>query len=352
MSENSFNLNGSVSIAIVVLVSSFLSCLIPKYLSNLKMVRKYFSLINVFTAGLQLATIVVDLIPHMTYSESHSHSLSKTLPFVSIGAFFIALLSIDALFLHSEHKSSCHSTGKETQQSDVDTKTSSHQHSNCSHTHNHQDHAQHSHSHEHTNCSHTHKHRDHHNAVVENECHENIGTCNTSAISGSTSKTQALLMLLAVSVHSFFEGFAVESGASHLPLLMGLLLHKILESIAVGNSISLSKFDNWTQIFLITAYSLLTPTSILIRDLKMFKSNPAVQMWFYSFCLGSLMFVVFYEVIGHSFHGGKNTGKKICSISLGYLLGCIAVILAHSEHGHGSSGGHHHTHGGKCSHHH
>lgn len=286
-----------------ILLASMISCLLPRILSNSKTVRKYFSMINVFNAGLQLSTIIVDLIPHMSLSKGHHHT-SDLYPFIASGVCFIALVAIDSIFLHPSEEEQAKSCNKET--------------------------AQHSH---HSKCSHDHSLSQPEEQVHQHggDCHESLGTCNTNAISKSQTRTKALLYLLAISVHSFFEGLGFEIDTKHIPLLAGLIFHKILESFAIGTSVHESIFSNNSKMFLLLTYSILTPAAIMLKGLSVFSKHAALNQWAVSLCLGALMFVVFFEVIGHSFHGGKDNIRKVFSISLGYVLGCTAIILAHGH---------------------
>lgn len=331
MSDHESSIYSQLLIPTFIFLASFLSCLLPRLLSNSKIVRKYFSLVNVFTAGLQLATIIVDLIPHMNLKKgAHFHG-SDLYPFVATGICFILLLSIDSIFLHS-HSSTEKISEKKNEQ------TSEHKHvhgSNCKHNH-----TSNANSNISAHNANTCNHDDH-----ENHCHENLGTCNTNAISKSQTKTKAILLLLAISIHSFFEGFAMDVNSKHIPLLAGIFFHKILESFAIGSSINQSIFSGYSKIFLFLIYSILTPLSVFIRGSDIFSKNYSLQQWGNGLCLGALMFVVFFEVIGHSFHGGKDNIKKVFAISLGYVLGCTSIILAHGEHDH------HHDHHGHDHHH-
>lgn len=292
----SFKLPGSIFIVSVV------ATMLPKMLSKSRFVKRYFGYITVFTAGLQLSTILVDLIPHMAsgHHHHHEHNISELYPHIASGLCFLLLLAIDSIFLHNDrhdHESTAERSNSQ----------------KASAPHNHDEEAGHSH------------HRE-----GDQGCHDTVGTCNTSAISRSKTKTEGVLFLLAISIHSLFEGLAVTADLRHLPLLTGLLFHKMLESFAIGVSVFGSSFSLSVKILLLVIYSSLTPLAILIKDMEFFANSAAAKEWFTALCIGSLIFVVFFEMIGHSFHGGKNMVKKICIITGGYLIGCTSIALAHA----------------------
>lgn len=322
--KNKENPNG-VGLALTIFSISLISCFLPKVLSNSKIIRRYFPIVNLFSAGLQLATIVVDLIPHLN-PKQHTHNFY---PYVSIGLCFLTLISIDLIFLHNE------SSNKESSNKESSNKESGHKESGCNHNitscgHNHNgsshNHSGPSHSHNMSSCSHD----------------NNLGTCNTAAISTSKSKSQALLFLLAISIHSFFEGLPVSCTSKNMSLLTSLISHKILESFSIGNSVEQSKFSGMSKTILVTFYSMLTPSAILIGNHPVVKSIDNVKTWFNALCMGSMMFIVFYEGIGHGFHNGKDTVKKLAGIYSGFIAGSAAIIAAHSDHHHHCCGHHHH----------
>lgn len=298
-SERSPNFTLSASVFAVSLVAAIL----PKVLSKSRIVKKYFGYMTVFTAGLQLSTILVDLIPHMAsglHDHHHEHKASDFYPHIASGLCFLFLLGIDSIFLHND----------------------GHKEDSCSHKA-----AERSHHHEHSiretehNCSHE----------TSQGCHDTVGTCNTSAISTSKTKIEGILFLLAISIHSFFEGLTVTADLKHLPLITGLFFHKILESFAIGVSVFDSIFSQSAKYLFLVIYSLLTPLAILFKDIELFANSSLMREWFTALCTGSLMFVVFFEMIGHSFHGGKNMISKMWIIIIGYLLGCTSIVLAHAE---------------------
>lgn len=334
----------STSVFAVSVLAGALPVLSSKYIGE-KRVEKYRILLNVFTGGMQLATILVDLIPHMVTDENHSHDSNHLYPFALVGALFLVLLGIDHLYIHkgSDHKHiETHEEHLEIQKSAF----------NCAES---QDSA----SKVKTCCSKNHKSEQ--SASVEKQSEAVVvpakgksfhsGGCCGSTLSKSNSFGNALLRISAISVHSFFEGFAVNSGTNKLPLLFGLMLHKLLESFNVAVALSDLQFSYSKKVLLFLFYAILTPLSISLQGLSFISNFPIVQLWCNALCLGALLFVVFYEIITPSFRNQSNPMMKMSSITLGYALSCLAIIFAHSEghacsghHGHACSGHHGHDH--------
>lgn len=369
----------SVIISTVIFISSFLAALSPKMLMKFKYFVRNIPLITAAVAGIQLASMA-DMIGHFNEDSGHvvhksnikdthahtkmsdhdhksehtkkdakdthvhndkcnyshhknnasfCHKLSHMGPYIASGAIFLVLLAIDSIYLHGKghvHKNSKKSAGHK------------HSHISSKEDHNH---------HVHGECTHENIVIDHLDDIdnaeetskkiitsvteKENHCGQ-FGSCNTSAISTSKTKATALISLFAISFHSIFEGLAINTQNLSFTLFFGLLLHKILESFSVGSSVLDSVFSFRSKIILIFIYSMLTPIFIFFRGLPLLSDNKILSHYFNGLCIGSLFFVIFYECIGHIFHNGKDAIRKNISITGGYVLGCIAVVLGHDHH--------------------
>lgn len=329
------NYNSNI-FSIIIFSVSLGAALLPKRMSKSRAFMSYIPIMTVFSTGIQLSS-VIDIMMHMnTPSGSHEHDM---LPNFAAGLCFLLLLGIDSIFLHGskegKSKTEKDATGNaglnnnvvvkdgipafETNQSSLSV------HKGCE---NHVDHEEDESHHHHETSAHSH-----------GAC-ESIGTCNTSVISKSKTKMQAMTAILAISIHSFFEGFAVTNDLIRkFAFIFGLVSHKFVESFSIGNSLNNSIFSNSAKLILILSYSLLTPLAIVLRNshfiapfLKDYNTK-----WFDAMCLGSLFFVVFYEAIGHTFHGGIHMKRKMAAIVIGYLIGCLTIFMAH-----GHSHDHHH----------
>lgn len=303
----------------VIFASSILSislaaCILPRLLANNKLVRKYFPLANVFTGGIQLATIIADLLPEMCI-KGEEHNTNDIYPFITAGASFILLLAIDTLLLHPSDEE--HKHHHESELKTIETHDGCENHEGCE---------------SHKGCE------DHEGCAEHQHSHKSFGTCNTGAIAKSETKRKALILLFAISIHSFPEGLSINPSKVQIARTVGLILHKVLESFAIGAALHDSVFSLTSKVTLMCLYSLLTPIAIVFRSMEWLRSIGSIEQWANALCLGALLFVVFFEIIGHSFHGGSGKVQKIAGITAGYTLGCIAIVLAHSNHCHD----HHH----------
>lgn len=260
---------------------SVLFCILPKFAMRNRIIAKKFSYIHIFTAGMQLATLMVDLIPHLLESSNHSHDHShdhnhnhSIFPFTIMGYSFIVLLAIDKLLLNREDE--------------VDS---------------------------------IHDHHHHY----ENS----ISCCNTDLLSHSKSSFQAVILLLTISFHSFFEGLAVKEIKKSIAFIIGLSIHKLTESFALGVSLLASKLTYTSALSLFIIYSFLTPFGIIIST-AVSKLNNNFTLWINCLSLGGFMFIVFIEMISRGFKQRKNNISNIILLTLGYSMGVGIEILSHN----------------------
>ncbi|KAM0674268.1 hypothetical protein GVAV_001881 [Gurleya vavrai] len=338
----------------LIFISSLVLCIIPRFLTKLKTIKLIYPYITSFSAGFMLAVMLVDFVPHLinndhdhktrkcplhnhneyysckkshtaeeeaklaelekNHSESHSHDdhydcknhkehenhdsntkkkKRKNCSHFNYGLFtagiaFIFLIAIDTLVLHHSH---CSKDGLEHE---------------LSHEHNH------SHSHDHSHDK------------------ENFGTCNTSALKYTTSITQAIILILALSIHSFFEGLAFSEEYDINTFEIGILIHKILESFTLGVTMASSKFNPLSIFLLSTVYSALTPLGMLV-SFKLIKFNRLKEIC-NGLALGSTLFIVCIEMIPPIFHAqGKPSQNlmKIGCLSCGFLITSAIVKVFH-----------------------
>ncbi|KAM0688531.1 hypothetical protein COBT_000214, partial [Conglomerata obtusa] len=106
-----------------------------------------------------------------------------------------------------------------------------------------------------------HSHCDNKHAIDDHtqHSHDSFGTCNTKVLKYTTSMTQAIILILALSIHSFFEGLAFSKQNAARTFEIGILIHKVLESFTLGVTMASSKFDFKSNLILSAAYSILTP---------------------------------------------------------------------------------------------
>ncbi|WUR02885.1 ZIP zinc transporter [Vairimorpha necatrix] len=273
---------------------SFLFCLIPKAIKSVNRLTKIFPILTLSSAGFLLAVLLLDFIPHMFPHEHHNHSHEKhehhshgdintTVGMICAGLSLLCLIAIDQCVIKHDH---------------------------C------EDNQEHDH--------HEHNHNE-----------ENIGCCNTEMLQKTESKTKALIYIASISIHSFFEGLAIKPrdlGSYEL----GIVLHKILESFAIGMTLFNSAFSFPVCLLMNAFYSILTPIGMVISRnaagniYKIF--DVPINFIFNGLALGSLIFIVFLEMIPGAFHKKGNKAYKMLGLILGFVLSSILIVMTPHEH--------------------
>lgn len=299
----------------VILFLSFIFCYIPIYLSSFKNVKKYFQYISATAAGLLLAILLIDIGPHVVkgpccfHNHSHDHKghgdhhhhgdhSHNTFKYeyhglITSGIVFILLLAIDTLFLHHEQ---------------CETNIRNDQKNSCK------------------------KEESHCHDEIFNESPESMGFCNTSSIKNSKSPLQAMIFVAAISVHSFLEGLAIRRGHKGVSWYeIALIVHKILESIGLSISIQQSKFNKSVVLVLFSLFSISTPLAMMLSTLLDPKSLTFSLA--NGGAMGSVLFIVFVEMIPSLFHGhsSKNSAKKLICFFIGFSITAFFVVMTHSN---------------------
>lgn len=322
------------SVALTIFLSSIFFALSPNAILKSPSVRKNFHLFTSAVDGIQLGTII-DLTHHLNtnskkshdhhghdhHEEEHhhheskgflgtfSHNAEEMLPFIFIGLIFLTLLSVHILFLGKNPKNN-----KKTKTKTIPIEGTQETYINIAGE---DDPVAHDHF---TACD------------QKSHNHPLGGCCGGSLIKDSTTKFEAVVNLLAISFHSFFDGLALRKNEFKSSIFVGLFLHKIIDSLAVGNSIFRSMFTSHTKLMLLILYAIWTPLGIILKTLSADTSFKAYEKYFTAISLGSMCFVVFYEGIGHKFKSKKNANSKICSLWIGYILGCLILLVGEHHH--------------------
>ncbi|AFN83730.1 putative divalent heavy-metal cationtransporter [Encephalitozoon romaleae SJ-2008] len=305
--------------AVIIFSSSLLVCLSPKIITSLKVVRKVFPFLTLLTAGFLLGVQLLELSPHMV-SDCHEHKghnhghhthESPMLGFFTAGLSFIFLLAIDTIVLKHKH---CEEEEKK------------------KHTHDTECHGNDPHRRISTRGN-NHVPKPGEKALdtpASGKEAERLGCCDPSgAIKNTSSRTQVFIYILGISIHSFFEGLAFNSIDKIGSLEMGLILHKVLESFALGVPLFTSGFNFSTGLILALFYSSLTPIGIMIGSAPGFFGH-TIKNIFKGLALGSIMFMVSIEMIPPMFNHPKVSRiHGILTLLIGYLSSAVVIHCSH-----------------------
>ncbi|KAF7683227.1 Protein zntC [Astathelohania contejeani] len=162
--------------------------------------------------------------------------------------------------------------------------------------------------------------------------------CNEAdSLPKNSTQAQALLFVIALSMHSFLEGLGIptKTNIELLWYMIGLLGHKWVEAFALGVSIMISNFSQRTILYLLILYSALTPLGALfsllaisiLKNSEYFKIGEMVMTGISS---GSFFYIGFIEMLNSEFNFDKENKRavklKMAAIFLGFLLMTCVVF--------------------------
>lgn len=255
---------------VISLAISISACLYHKHLKEMPA----FPGLLATSAGLILASMLNDLMPHLvghhehTEVDTHKHEFYPGI--LTAGITFIILLLLEKVFSQNGH-------------------------------------------------GHTHSHEPDENVVQiqiqppnnENE-NEKFRCCGKNTVRNSV-KFKAISFILIISIHGLLEGL----GKMDLSRLIALYLHKAFESFSIG--VTLGCFDlSLIFSFVLCGFnSLITPVGLLVGEI----SSAESFSWFVDgLGFGALLFVTFFEILPPVWKSEKSPYFLIFFLSVGFLL--------------------------------
>ncbi|KAI5179691.1 solute carrier family 39 (zinc transporter), member 1/2/3 [Nematocida sp. AWRm80] len=335
--------------ALAIFLTSFGFSLSPTVLLLSKRLRRMYNTTTIVSAGLLLAILFMDFIPHIVNGGScshshhshgcshvgvhshhtvpslgHTHSHNHTKPFIGRGTNGIVSKIVDIL-------KNCHSGLFIAGLTFIllviiDQKIIKHSH--CDKDEN----KTHNESHTHSSIKiDTNKHTHSERHAKHTHSNDSISMCCTEGLRYKTTTKQALVFIFVFSIHSIFEGLVFSPTSQNNVLFIGLLVHKILESISMGMALFSSSFSKLSCSILLMFYSILTPLGIVTAS----KISSTLNAWyikelFLGLSFGSLSFIVLVEMLPPIFHSLKDI-SKILYLLLGYIIGSSLIVIAHAQ---------------------
>jgi len=179
---------------------------------------------------------------------------------------------------------------------------------------------------------------------------------------GGDSGTAAILLMVALSVHSAFEGIIIgtASSVSTVWLLVAIVVaHKWAAAFAITNNLTPQQLQGWVAWVLLSLFSLASPVGAgfgwLIESAADEGGSPMaklIESVLNSLAVGTLLYIGMVEVVPEEFSGAKHAVAKfvvfMCSAMFVFGLTLLHLKYGHSHEGHDHS----HSHGGGHSHSH
>jgi zinc transporter 1/2/3 len=147
------------------------------------------------------------------------------------------------------------------------------------------------------------------------------------------------VLLMALSVHSLFEGLALgleDNGQDLLQLLYALVAHKSVLAFSLGSSLVMSGMMTSSVVKSCILFSLMCPTGIsigiaIIKSVSTYSSYLVAGL-FQGLAAGTFIYVTFFEVMAQEFNLASST-HRLWKV-LFTVLGFASVAFAHFFHAH------------------
>ncbi|XP_034934315.1 uncharacterized protein [Chelonus insularis] len=163
---------------------------------------------------------------------------------------------------------------------------------------------------------------------------------------------RGLLTVVALSFHAIFEGLAVglEPSIGSVVYLAGAIAtHKLVIAFCVGMELYITGASTRTILGYLTVFSMVTPLGIVSGlGLGYFKNDSenlgATPTILQGMAAGTLLYVVFFEVLARERANDKSGLLQLAAIIAGFMLMLgLQLATAHSHsHSHSHGGGHEH----------
>jgi len=135
----------------------------------------------------------------------------------------------------------------------------------------------------------------------------------------------ALVFVVALSIHSIFEGLGLGSENDQhglTALILAIVAHKLLEAFALGLSVFYARFKMWQNLILLVVYACSTPVGVGIGWGATAGANKEstnlINGILVSIAAGSLLYIGLIEILPTEFN--KKQTRKMMLIRCGFMI--------------------------------
>jgi zinc transporter 1/2/3 len=153
----------------------------------------------------------------------------------------------------------------------------------------------------------------------------------------SHSRIRSIILVIALSLHSVFEGLAVglqPTSQEVIQIFSALVLHKSILAFSLGLNLMQSRFGRGAAIRANLLFSIASPlgigVGIAIVDLSESMYSSLANGLLQGIACGTFLYVTFFEVLPHEFNNSDNRLLKLLFLILGYAT-IAAIQFIHPE---------------------
>ena len=163
-------------------------------------------------------------------------------------------------------------------------------------------------------------------SVADQSSQQNKSKSNAKSI---TSKLTPYILLIALGLHSFFEGLALGLGDTigrTLVMLGAILVHKWAESLSLGISFVRARTDKTNFVVMALVFGIISPLGVILGWVLSEFSYEFIQGVFLALSAGTFLYVACTEVIVDEFSvGGYKVMKFILYMLAAFFIGGLTV---------------------------
>jgi len=300
--------------------------------------RNFISFCSCFSGGVFIAACILDLLPDVEekideirkeIKEAYDYDLQYPLAHFIMCVGFFLILTVEQTVLHvqenwiqeQEESESLLAGSNRTSYNSTD-------HQELAHGHEHHHHHQHSH-HQHpvisgvsTEVHHTHDGHGHNHTHMSHSMFQH-------------STLRSIMLLLALSFHSVFEGIAIglqNSSANLLSIFIAVITHKAVMAFSLGLNIAQSELSLKSFVISNVIFSLASPIGVGIgigmEDLPSSLPHDIANGVLQGIAGGTFLYITFFEVLPHEMNVPSHRLWKVVFVVLGFSCICGLLLIA------------------------
>ena len=148
---------------------------------------------------------------------------------------------------------------------------------------------------------------------------------------------RGLMLLIALSFHSVFEGLAIglqKEMAEFISLFLAVIAHKAVMAFSLGMTLAQSALTAKQYLASLLIFSLASPIGIgigmLVVDMDQSLAADVANAILQGIACGTFLYVTFFEVLPHEFNQqSTNSYMKLFFLLLGFTCICLLIYVSH-----------------------
>ena len=145
------------------------------------------------------------------------------------------------------------------------------------------------------------------------------------------SVSRLIIFLLALSIHSIFEGLAIGLQQDGLSLFIGVILHKSIMAFLLGLTLSKATFKPLHFTICILIFAIASPVGIFIGTfITEMKSEVGIIIngVLQAMAGGTFLYITFFEVLNPEFAHSRHKLLKTLSCIIGNAIMAVVIYFS------------------------